>query len=236
MVTRLNNGAGQRVGPRVAPQLILGLAVMLLGLLLVLENVGMVEARRLVRFWPVLLVGLGLARLYLSLRSHAPPAGHVLVLLGLGLLLVNLGMVRVSLALAAFLLAAGGVIAWRATRRREEPTPVVDPGNHLELFAFMSYVSRSASNPAFRGGRVSAVMAGCEVDLRRAAIEDGEAVVDVFAFWGGIEIKVPEDWTVEARAVAMLGAFEDNSRRPVDDRKKLIVTGTVVMGGVEVKN
>ena len=36
--------------------------------------------------------------------------------------------------------------------------------------------------------------------------------------------------------MAVLGGFEDKTRRPLDDRKKLVVTGLAVMGGVEVKN
>ena len=82
-------------------------------------------------------------------------------------------------------------------------------------------------------------MGGCEIDLRQASIAPGtEAVIDVFAFWGGIEIKVPEDWTVITRVVAV-----DGRRRGQDARaaagaphKRLVVRGFVVMGGVAIKN
>jgi hypothetical protein len=53
---------------------------------------------------------------------------------------------------------------------------------------------------------------------------------------GGVEVRVPEDWTVETRGMAVLGGFEDKTRRPLDDRRKLVVTGLAVLGGVEVKN
>jgi predicted membrane protein len=79
-------------------------------------------------------------------------------------------------------------------------------------------------------------MGGCEIDLSKASIEEGEAVINTFALWGGIEITVPADWTVETRGTAILGGFDDTSRRPDDDGKKLIVTGIALMGGVEVKN
>lgn len=230
-------GSPRRTLAGVAPQLVLGLAVMLLGLLLALENFGVVEARRLIRYWPVLLIGLGLARLYDSLRSHARPAGHVLLLIGAGLLLVNLGLLRVSQALAVLLLAGGAVIAWRAAQAARAPVALPsDAGRHLDLSSLMSYVSRSVGNPDFAGGHATAVMGACEIDLRGAHIQDGEAVINVFAFWGGIELKVPADWMVESRGTAVLGAFEDNSRRPADDRQKLVVTGIVIMGGVEIKN
>jgi predicted membrane protein len=100
----------------------------------------------------------------------------------------------------------------------------------------MGYVQRGMSTQDFRGGSVSAVMGACEIDLRKASIESAEVILNASAWWGGIEIRVPADWTVESRGVALMGAFEDTSRRPDDARKRLIVTGYAVMGGVEIKN
>ena len=56
-------------------------------------------------------------------------------------------------------------------------------------------------------------MGGCEVDLRNAVI-NGDAVIDVFAMWGGIEIRMPEDFTLINRVTAVMGAVEDNTRPP----------------------
>jgi predicted membrane protein len=161
-----------------------------------------------------------------------------LILLGTGLLLVNLQLVQGRLVLALFYLIVGVVILWRAVRapRPVAPPPDVDPSRVLDISSLMGSVERGMSTQDFRGGSVSAVMAGCEIDLRKASIESDEAVLNAFALWGGIEIKVPSDWTVESRGVAVMGAFEDSSRRPDDPRKRLIVTGYALMGGVEVKN
>ena len=80
-------------------------------------------------------------------------------------------------------------------------------------------------------------MGGCEIDLRQASIEPGtEAVIDVFALWGGIEIKVPDDWTVVTRVTPLMGGVEDKTRVPQTTDKRLVVNGFVVMGGVVVKN
>jgi hypothetical protein len=69
-----------------------------------------------------------------------------------------------------------------------------------------------------------------------ARIAKEEAVFDAFAMWGGVEVKVPEDWAVENRGVAILGGFVDSTRRPADPKGRLVLTGLAVMGGVEVKN
>jgi hypothetical protein len=59
----------------------------------------------------------------------------------------------------------------------------------------------------------------------------------VFAFWGGIEIRVPEDWSVVTRVTPLLGGVEDQtraSRAAVSTRVE--IRGTAIMGGVEIKN
>jgi hypothetical protein len=64
----------------------------------------------------------------------------------------------------------------------------------------------------------------------------GEAVINVFAFWGGVTIKVPPDWTVILHGTPIMGGFEEKTATPPDDSKRLIVRGYAIMGGVEVKN
>ena len=57
-----------------APRLVLGLVVIALGAILLLENLGLYEAWRLLEWWPAALVAFGLSRLIqggpLSLRGH----------------------------------------------------------------------------------------------------------------------------------------------------------------------
>ena len=57
----------------------------------------------------------------------------------------------------------------------------------------MGGVIRRSNSQTFEGADLTAVMGGCEIDLRQASMAPGgEAVIDVFAFWGGIDVKVPE--------------------------------------------
>jgi predicted membrane protein len=79
-------------------------------------------------------------------------------------------------------------------------------------------------------------MGGVEVDLRQASIAQPEAVLDVFAMWGGVEVRVPGDWEVVNRGWAFLGGFEDTTHHSAGTSKRLVVTGLAIMGGVEIKN
>jgi predicted membrane protein len=95
-------------------------------------------------------------------------------------------------------------------------------------------VSRS-----FKGGQLTAVMGGVEIDLRHAEVGEKPAVIEATAIMGGIEIKVPENWVVKDDTFAIFGAAEDKrsaSVQVVDDSPDLVVTGVVFMGGLEIKD
>lgn len=228
-------GEGRPLG-----RLVLGITVMVLGLALALDNFGLFHVRNVFRLWPVILIVIGLTRVSQSVRHGGRPEGHVMTLIGLGLLLMNFGLLGFRQALAFFLLAVGGVIIFRAWRGANQPVSdslSADASQRMDAFALLGGVHRVSRSTEFRGGSASAALGGCDIDLREASMSEGSsAVLDTLAIMGGIEVRVPEDWSVETRGMAVLGGFEDKTRRPLDDRKKLVITGLAVMGGVEVKN
>ncbi|MCP4562556.1 MAG: cell wall-active antibiotics response protein, partial [Bosea sp.] len=110
--------------------------------------------------------------------------------------------------------------------------------------AILGGATRTSNSADFRGGDMVAFMGGCDINLRQARIAQSPAVIDAFAFWGGVEIKVPEQWSVSVRGVPLLGGYEDNTRPPLaedelaadEPRQELIIKGFAIMGGVEIKN
>ncbi len=112
----------------------------------------------------------------------------------------------------------------------------------MNATAIFGGVERRITDRDFRSGRVSSVFGGMELDFHDANIEGDEAVLEVNAIFGGAEIRVPETWRVEARSQTLFGGYSDTTRvspsldaNPVK-RKTLIITGTILFGGVEVKN
>ena len=106
----------------------------------------------------------------------------------------------------------------------------------MSVVAIMAGVMRGNNSSSFRRADLLAFMGGCEIDLRKAAI-NGEAVIDIFCMWGGIEIRVPEDWTVVSHLVPIMGGVEDKTRPPqTATAHRLTLRGMALMGGVEIKN
>ena len=122
----------------------------------------------------------------------------------------------------------GAYLVWTgATGRRR--TPANDSTSTISGMAILGGVSRGSNSREFRGGDLTAILGGCEIDLRRAAI-NGEAVIDIFAMWGGIELKVPEDWAVESRVTPLLGGVEDKTRAPQGSTAhRLVLRGFAIM-------
>jgi hypothetical protein len=133
------------------------------------------------------------------------------------------------------LIAIGITIIMRANA----PGRVVgdDPTDRISTFALWSLVGRKVLSQRFTGGDVSALMAGAQIDLRGAEPVEGGAVLDLFVWWGGVDIIVPPDWKIINEATAIMGGIEDRTKTPPPDaRHTLILRGAIIMGGVEIKH
>lgn len=230
------NAPGRRRS--IAPQLVMGLLIIVLGVLFTAENLGFIEADAYLQYWPVALIAVGLMKLWSGGRRATFP-GLMFFFIGLWLLLQTMAIVTVSLwsLWPVLLIVAGGSMVWRGIHRPScDGVADIDGHSTISAVAVLGGVNRGNNSRTFRGGDLTAVMGGCQIDLRNAAIE-GEAVFDVFAMWGGIEIRVPEGWSVSGRVTTILGGYEDKTRPPRDAAtERLVLRGMVIMGGIEIKN
>ncbi len=232
--------------PRITSQVVFGLVLVAFGIIFTLDNLEIIDARDYIRFWPAVFVGVGALKLWHATRDgHGWFSGLLFLCLGSWMLLNRIIYFRFSPRefFPMVLVFLGGYLIWRGFGGARRQRPTDDGQSQFSAFAIMGGVARRSNSQAFRGADLTAVMGGCEIDLRHASIAPGtEAVIEVFAFWGGIEIKVPEDWTVVPRVFPLMGGVDDRSRAPQAfpdnplQEKRLVVRGIVVMGGVGIKN
>jgi predicted membrane protein len=230
--------------PPSSPRLIIGLIIIVVGASMLAENLGWFSARFLLRtLWPLALIAIGVA----MLRESTPrnrPWGWVFVVVGVWNLLDNFGWLHISVwhvLFPAILLFVGGTLVWRARHAGVSCADPIgnsdEPAEFVRTVALMSFSEiRPVSRP-FRGADLSAIMGGVRIDLRDARMDGDVATLDLFGFWGGIEIYLPPDWSVSSRVTTFLGGFFDARRATtVVPTKTLIVRGTNIMSGIEVKN
>ena len=92
----------------------------------------------------------------------------------------------------------------------------------------------------FKGGSIIAIFGGSEIDLLDCKLAPGENVLEVFAMFGGTTLLIPAHWKIKMDLVPVFGGFSDKRRRDAgvvsDDKDFLVIKGTVLFGGGEIKN
>lgn len=223
---------------RITPQIVLGVSLALLGVVFLLDNLGIIYAGDFWDFLPAILIIFGLGQLVQSRGSSGRVVGLIFVLVGTLLLLDNFRIIRVDLwdywPLLPVLIGASMI--WRAWGAGKAGRPGQEKESEIYAAAILGGVKRASSTTDFRRGEMTAIMGGCDIDLRQASIQNSPAVINIFAFWGGVDIKVPNDWNVEIQGIPLLGGFEEKTFHPQNGAKRLVVKGYAIMGGVEILN
>ena len=228
----------------ITSQVVLGLLVIFVGLLFLLDNLDILDTRRAVSFWPMLFIIVGTVKLCDTQTRGGRLLGTGFIALGVVIMLDRMDIIdfnwRVLWPLFFIGFGIYTLVKARTGRRMISIDGVkgeTDLGGEgvVDITAILGGFERRVFTPNFRGGEITAVMGGCALDLRNSSIQ-GEAVVNVFAFWGGVTLKVPPDWTVILDGTPVMGGFEEKTIAPPDNSKRLVVRGYAIMGGVEVRN
>jgi predicted membrane protein len=227
-------GGSQRI-----VQFVIGLSVVTAGVLFTLDNLGVLHARDYLRFWPIVFVAIGAGLIIQGQTQRRFLAGGAWILLGVVMLSQRLGLTDLNLwdFWPFILIAIGSRIVWHGFHGTSWPRTAIDNISRVSSTAFMGGFGRKIVSQEFRSADLTAIMGGGKIDLREAALADGQAILHLFVFMGGFEIIVPPTWKVIMEISPVLGGFEDKTRPNTgDSAARLYVRGFVMMGGVEVKN
>jgi predicted membrane protein len=242
------NGRGFNLG-----RIIFGLIVLALGVIFTLDSLEVIESGNVLRFWPVILIAVGLGKILQPRAAGGKFFGLILAIVGTLLLLRTFEVIPWSVwdfwPLILVLLGLSILTEGFGRRRHRERfhrvtvrasgdgERTIDEESILKVSNVMSGSERVVTSQDFQGGRISTTLGGVEVDLRQATMKGDEAVISVNILLGGVGIRVPETWRVVLHANAALGGITDTSRKPADEgAKRLIVRGSVTLGGLEIRN
>ena len=100
--------------------------------------------------------------------------------------------------------------------------------------------TKSINSERFRGGEITCIFGGSELNFRNAGLAEGVNAIDITCIFGGVTLYVPEDWTIKIEATTIFGGFSDaraesNASLATDPGKLLVIKGVVVFGGGEIK-
>ncbi len=206
------------------PGLLWPVVIIVAGVLVQLHTLGWLHLRGKI-VWPLLLILAGLHLFRSSLKTRPASAGSP-------------GGGEPPREVAEPSAAIEGAPAPAdATGAKPDDAPR-DASVPLEELVFFSGRDRRFAGHGFRGGTVTAIFGGYNLDLRQAELPPGTVELQATAVFGGVEIRVPESWNVQADGAALLGSIENKTRPPIEEAApvRLVVRGTALFGGVEIKN
>lgn len=236
---------GSESGRSVASGILLGAAIVAVGTALLLDNIGVMHFEDLWKFWPVALIIYGVSRIVEGRTPSTYVWGGLVAAVGALFLLDNLDLIPFRIDVGAMIwpviiIGFGVSMLLRSIDRKHYVAGMGSTNPNLGIFAIFSGFKRRIDAQDFKGGEVVAVFGGVKLDLRHAGIEGDRAVIDVNAMFGGIDIRVPENWTITMKGIGIFGAFEDKTVRPRPEpgskSPELVVTGFGMFAGVKADN
>ena len=113
-------------------------------------------------------------------------------------------------------------------------------GDYIDEVCIFSGCERRIGADNFKGGKITTIFGGAEINLLSSKLAPGKQYIEVNAIFGGTTFIVPPDWTVRIEVTAIFGGFADKRALPaetmLDTGKELVIKGTVIFGGGEIKN
>ncbi len=113
-----------------------------------------------------------------------------------------------------------------------------DSADYINAQALFTGIERRVLSKNLKGGKVSAIFGGTDIDLTQAELVDG-AAINVEVAFGGVKLIVPANWDLQINVTNIFAGVEDKRMYqpvPTGDTKTLKIYGSVVFGGIEIKS
>lgn len=111
-----------------------------------------------------------------------------------------------------------------------------DRSNRLDSVSIFNGSKKRIVAKDFQGGETVTIFGGTEINLLDADFE-GTITLDCVAIFGGLKLIIPPNWEIQNNITGVMGGVEDkrvSAIQVVPDNKRLILTGAVVFGGLDI--
>lgn len=163
-------------------QLVIGLGLVVLGVLLLLDQLGVAGVGEVLgELWPLALVAIGAIGVAQTRGRSVGP--YIPLVLGVGFLLANLEVIpsdwlRYAWPLVPIIIGLWMLVNARGHVRGEDT-------QRVNITAMLGGQERRVTSQAFAGGELTAVMGGVDLDLSQARPVEGGTTLRVFTLMGG---------------------------------------------------
>mgnify|MGYP000873817396 CR=1 FL=1 len=216
----------------------IGLLLVVLGIGFLLDRLEIIQFITLIEiYWPVILILIGVSQLFS--RGYSLITGVALILIGIFFTLGNLSLIPGGIEKIfwpTLLIVVGLFITFGKTIYDKTPGNSDDTLNHFVIFSGLKDRSTSKN---FKGGDITAIFGGIELDLRDAHLAGEGTLLNLTVAFGGIEIRVPAQWKVIVKGMPVFGGWDNKTSAPIDapeDGPVLNVKCLAMFGGIDINN
>jgi predicted membrane protein len=114
----------------------------------------------------------------------------------------------------------------------------VDSNDEFKINSIFSGVKRNIITKKFKRGQIRTIFGGAEIDMSQADMTS-PSYINIDVAFGGVEIVVPANWTIQNDIQGVFHGVEDkryNNVVVIDPNKILVLKGNCAFGGIEVKS
>ncbi|MDO8550830.1 MAG: LiaF-related protein [Ignavibacteria bacterium] len=222
-----------------------GIILIIIGGIFLLSTLNVIDfhASNIIFSFPFILFIVGIL---IMINSNKKALGGIFAGVGLVLLLprifpeINYGP---GLIIPILLICLGIYMILRHSQKKNEDGVVIsdekikkDVVDDVSIFGGGNKVVTSDN---FKGGSITAIFGGSEIDLTNCKLAEGTNILDIVAIFGGTTIIVPKEWNVQLNVTPLFGGFSNKSSKmpnvEIDKSRTLVVKGIAIFGGGEVK-
>jgi hypothetical protein len=216
------------------PPVLAGLVLVGLGTVLLLGELGAIDATGLLAtWWPLAVIAAGVVQLTVPPRSLV--GGPLVIAIGAVLLLWRLEVVDdLALLWPVLLLTLGGWLLLGQRVRRDGAFTVDGVSGELDLVTVFSDRRVRVAPGGGASGSIVTVFGDVDLDLT-AATPGRRARLDGVTVFGDVQVQVPADWRVTVGGATLFGGVQvDEGTAPRADETELRLDLVTVFGDVRV--
>jgi len=219
-----------------------GVVILIIGVIWLLRRIG-VYLPYWIFSWETLLIAIGVV---IGIdNKFRNPASYILIAIGSVFLINDIFDVNFNIFQYFWPLLVIGVgltiifqSRFRGVRISKNYDNTLNHGEQLDITSVFNGVKRSVDSKSFKGGELVTIFGGTEVNLMNADF-NGLINLDCTVVFGGLKLIVPKNWEIRTEVTSIFGGVDDKRQSAVNvlpDDKVLVVSGTVLFGGLDIVN
>jgi len=226
-------------------RIFLGAILIISGALFLTKNFGLIDEEIMHTLFslPSIFIFVGLLSFFNSSKKWV---GTLLVVVGSGMHLSRIYNFDFGDVMLPLILIGVGFMILVKHNRNGRVKIVTDNRSSSEIkedrmedISIFGGSSKFYTSDNFKGGNITSIFGGSEINLSGCTLAPGENIIDVIAIFGGTTILVPKEWNVIVEVFPLFGGFGTKGKKDpmvvIDKTRTLRIKGVVIFGGGEIK-